>query len=74
MKQDSCENKNMAEWMEIEVIDDDDEYGVRDMVVCSNCYWSNLKKGKMYEEAPENYKELKYCPNCGALMKSYIKN
>ena len=55
----------MAKWIEIEVIDDDEDYGVRDAIVCSNCY-ERLKDGIMYEEAPINYKELKECPVCGA--------
>ena len=57
----------MVEWIEIEVIDDDEPYGVRDMVVCSNCYW-NHPNGQMYTQAPDNYKELKNCPVCGASM------
>lgn len=57
----------IARWITIKMADDDDEFGERDAVVCSECY-ANLENGVMYEEAPDNYKELEHCPVCGALM------
>ncbi len=51
-----------GEWIEVEVIDDDEPFGVTDTAQCSECgfdayvdvYWAN-----------DNYL---YCPNCGAKM------
>ena len=56
----------MARWVEIKVIDDDEDFGERDAMICSNCYERFEKFGIMYEEAPINYKELNRCPVCGA--------
>lgn len=60
----------MAKWIEIEMVDDDDSFSVRDAIVCSECYWDYCYgiRDNIFGEAPENYKELKYCPVCGALM------
>ena len=57
----------MAKWISIKVMDDEDEFGERDAIICSECY-TRLLDGVPYEEAPENYKDLERCPVCGAVM------
>lgn len=56
-----------GEWVQIEIIDDDAEYGVNDDASeCSNCkhiesshYWTTTY--------------YHYCPNCGAKMKGGVE-
>ena len=51
-----------GKWLEVEVIDDDETFGVNDAAQCSACGY--IDRSGFYW--PNTY--YNYCPNCGAKM------